>query len=79
VVCSVIRPLAYHKDGVEGQRATVLQLPAAARPEAVKGQATPDVHELGREQRHRHVETEYRPLRCDRACDQRQGVQCEAM
>ena len=30
----------------EGQRATVLQLPATARPEAVKGQATPGVREL---------------------------------
>src|SRR5262249_43716889 len=29
----------------EGQRATVLQLPAAARPEAAKERATPEVHE----------------------------------
>jgi hypothetical protein len=29
----------------EGQRATVLQLPAAARPEAAKERATPEVRE----------------------------------
>jgi len=29
----------------EGQRATVLQLPAAGRPEAAKEQATPEVRE----------------------------------
>jgi hypothetical protein len=29
----------------DGQRATVLQLPAAARPEAAKERATPEVRE----------------------------------
>jgi hypothetical protein len=33
----------------EGQRATVLQLPAAARPEAREKQATPEVREPGAE------------------------------